>query len=379
MNFIFPNYEDSINNVHQREKIYNPYDLFDNHFNDISDNSIYLEETKSFRNYKTFNNLGLNKVEDFKISPYEEKSTAYITKVNKLQDNKPSMNKEIRNQNSKPEYFSFDDIKTKIFEPNRKLFKFNFQEMLKKDIVLENFLNKKRKRHFFKGDNNINVFNKNEDEDEDEDKYKKNEKRRGRPKQSKNGIIHNRMSKDNIFKKIKSELFNHLVKFINILLDKSEEDEDRILNLDYKYINQLKKEKDLEYLNMSLKEFLSMDISCKYKHKSKDLNKKNIEKILDDKKDNDIIQFAFNMTFRDYLNIFTRKINVYDLIDNLDQNTKIKIKVIDDSLQGVELLLNKIAKNNNSKYFSSFCIFLYNYELWFYNKQPRTSKPKKVE
>ena len=127
---------------------------------------------------------------------------------------------------------------------------------------------------------------------------------------------------------------------------------------------------------MPLKEFLTMDISSKFLKKQPNLYKENIRKILNETKDNETIQFAFNMTFRDFLNIiFTKKINVDKLINNLSQNTKIESKRIEYSIQGIEDLLNKIANNNDSKYFSLFRILLYNYELWFYNKHSR--KPKK--
>ena len=250
--------------------------------------------------------------------------------------------------------------------------------MLEKDEEIENnFLNKKRKRKLVEEDNNMIVFIENKDENEDEDK--KNRKKRGRPLSlnSENKIMHNRMSQDNIFKKIKSEIFKYPVKFINSLLNKTKEDEDKILKLNYRYINQIKKEKDLEYLNMPLKEFLSMDISSKFLKKQPSLNKENIRKILNETKDNETIQFAFNMTFRDFINIFTKKIKVDKLMNNLSQNTKIETKRIENSIQGIEELLNKISENNDSKYFSLFCIFLYNYELWLYNKHSK--KPKTIK
>ena len=375
MTYFFSDDEDVMNNKNHNENIFNHYDFSDKYIlNDNFNNSIDLDE-KNFSEKKTYSNLYLNKVEDFKISPHEEKTTAFITKENKLLDNEVLMNKEEENKNLKPEYFSYDDIKTKIFEPIKSHLNFDCQEKLKKDEEIENyFLNKKRKK-----ENNINVFFANENEDEDEYKNKKNGKKRGRPLSldSENKVIHTRFSQDNIFKKIKSEIFKSPVEFINTLLNKTKEDEDKILKLNYKYINQIKKEKDIGYLNMPLKEFLSMDISSKYPKKQSNLNKENINKILDETKDNETIQFAFNMTFRDFINIFTKKIKVDKLMNNLDQNTKIETKRIENSIQGIEKLLNKISENNDSKYFSLFCIFLYNYELWLYNKHSK--KPKTIK
>ena len=341
MTYFFSDDEDVMNNKNHNENIFNHYDFSDKYILNVNfNNSIDLDE-KNFSEKKTYSNLYLNKVEDFKISPHEEKTTAFITKENKLLDNEVLMNKEEENKNLKPEYFSYDDIKTKIFEPIKSHLKFDCQEKLKKDEEIENyFLNKKRKK-----ENNINVFFENENEDEDEYKNKKNGKKRGRPLSldSENKVIHTRFSQDNIFKKIKSEIFKSPVEFINTLLNKTKEDEDKILKLNYKYINQIKKEKDIGYLNMPLKEFLSMDISSKYPKKQSNLNKENINKILDETKDNETIQFAFNMTFRDFINIFTKKIKVDKLMNNLGQNTKIETKIIENNLQGIENLLNKIA------------------------------------
>ena len=76
-------------------------------------------------------------------------------------------------------YFSYDDIKNKIFEHNKSQLDFDFQKKLKKDEEIENnFLNKKRKRNFVKEDNNMNVFIENKDENENEHEYKKNRKKR---------------------------------------------------------------------------------------------------------------------------------------------------------------------------------------------------------
>ena len=117
---------------------------------------------------------------------------------------------------------------------------------------------------------------------------------------------HSKLRPDNIMKKIKGKLFNYIIIFINSLLtEKSKEYSLRIL--DYKFINQLKREVDLEYLKLPLKELFSKKISEKYNSVEKGINEINIKKILELEKDNVEINTALNMTFREWIDVFTMK------------------------------------------------------------------------
>ena len=53
--------------------------------------------------------------------------------------------------------------------------------------------------------------------------------------------------------------------FLNKMIKGKENDTKKLYKLHYDYINQIKKEKDLNYLNMSLKILFSLEISPKYK------------------------------------------------------------------------------------------------------------------
>ena len=124
-------------------------------------------------------------------------------------------------------------------------------------------------------------------------------KKLGRKKKNDNKErLHNKSSEDNIIKKIKSKLWSYLIEFINNMLDlylkdekiislikimknikgdKNPEKETLIKELDYKMtIDETKKENNLQYLKMSIKDFLSQDISPKFKTYSTDSNKKKI-------------------------------------------------------------------------------------------------------
>ena len=129
---------------------------------------------------------------------------------------------------------------------------------------------------------------------------------------------------------------------------------------------------------MKLKDLFSKEISPKYKNKyPKDYNKKTIERILKD--GNEIILFAFKMTLRDWLDIFTLKKSVKDIINKYNINHTDKenlIKKIEQSLIGVDKILNKIDDNSDEDYMAHFIFCLYNYERWFHLKRSRDKKKK---
>jgi hypothetical protein len=128
---------------------------------------------------------------------------------------------------------------------------------------------------------------------------------------------HNKMSSDNIIKKIKGRLIQYLVIFINNILEKKEIDKNKIYKINYQYINQLKKSIDLELLEKSLKDILSMKITPKIKTVNENANKILIEKIESKQEtveDYDTIMFILNMKFKDFISLFTYKKNINDII-----------------------------------------------------------------
>ena len=159
---------------------------------------------------------------------------------------------------------------------------------------------------------------KNEENENDnnniDNKIERN--KRGRKSKNINSLLkeHNKYSDDNMIKKIKSKLFEYSRSFLNKMLEKyNEKGKSVLMQLDYKkYIDRLNREQDLMFLNMPLKDLFSNDISfkCQLKkqEKIKDYNRKKIEEILQNETDNTIL-FALNMTFIDWLNVFTFKTN----------------------------------------------------------------------
>ena len=112
---------------------------------------------------------------------------------------------------------------------------------------------------------------------------------------------------------------------------------------------------------MKLKDLVSKDISSKYKSKlnEKDYNKNIINKIIQNEDSSEKLMNLLNMTFNEWIDIFTYKIeNDYNKEYNLLQSALDKIN----------------QKNNNDKeYLLKFIFYLYNYKRWFESKKGRNT------
>ena len=131
---------------------------------------------------------------------------------------------------------------------------------------------------------------------------------------------------------------------------------------------------------MNLKDIFSKDISPKYNRTKfpNDYNKKIIEKVLKIKDDDETILFVFNISLRDWLDIFTLKKSVIDITNEYkDKKYKdIESEKIEKCLVGVDKLINEIKEKNSEDYLPYFIFCLYNYERWFYLKKSGNNKKK---
>ena len=125
------------------------------------------------------------------------------------------------------------------------------------------------------------------------------------------------------------------------------------------HIYRLKKDSELELLKMKLKDITSKDISSKYKYKGKDWNAKIIEQIMKDEKADKKLWNLLNMTFNEWIDIFTYK-------KESEYNKEINL------LQTALFKLNK-KNQNNKEYLSKFIFYLYNYKRWFESKKGRNT------
>jgi len=133
---------------------------------------------------------------------------------------------------------------------------------------------------------------------------------------------HHKIISDNIIKKIKSNLFEYILQFINNILNDLtyiNEKKKILKDISYKYINQIKKEFDLDLLNKSIKDLLSLEVSEKFLCQ-KDFNKIMIEELIKNKNDNKFLMFALNMKFREWLDRFTLKKEFKDFNDTFSDD-----------------------------------------------------------
>ena len=241
---------------------------------------------------------------------------------------------------------------------------------IKKEI-LDKIIDKFDVNYITKKDlENVSVFkskvkqirNKKSENNKEEKNLGNKKKLLGRKK--KDGIEkgkHNKYSPDNIIKKIKTIFFKYIIIYINLIKEKHTQkykENFEFKKLSYEnYINNLKKDKEILLLNKPLKDFVSLEISSKH-GLNFDFNRQKMEKILEEEKDNQKLKFLLNMTFDEWIDIFTFK------------------KKVDDDLEfnGLQDVLEDLYDKVDVEYFSRFIFYLFNYKNWFYNKKARKSK-----
>lgn len=353
--------------------------ILDDYMNDSESEEI-LEYNENLKNQNISNNIPnksdsrlINEKRNNDKKELQEKLINFLIDKNDIQ---------IENEKEIPPQYFYDKIKNEIFP------KLNLKNDLKKNFIKNDKIikleNNMSDEHF------LNKKTRNRGQTKSKEK---NYKKKGRKKIDDNSAsIHNKDSPDNIIKKIKSKLLDyHLLNFINSLLnsllnrdkinaylkkninEKEQEKEKLIKKIDYKqFVDDMKKENNLNFLKLSLKGLLSKDISKKYSTLPKDLNKTVINEILNKEKDNEIISFLFNLTFGEWFDVFTFKKEITDL-KFLEDNKK---HIIMNKFERIDKLLEDIYLNNDINYYSSFVYLIYNYERWFYVKQGRKRKEK---
>ena len=352
-NLDFQDYNNQTNNIY--------LESFDNsHFNAENIKEVDFHSIKGFMNIEKYQNCGT-----------EEKT------IN------------VQSSYLVPNFYSIDEIMGILHNklPNKVYDKLTEGKNIEESIEYHfmESLNRKKKREEEKlSKQNKSIYIIVKDNEEKLEKKKRGRKTLCRLKKEE----HNKYSSDNIIKKIKSKLFDYLVQFMNKLLEKITINI-KLSKLSYKYISSLNREKELKLLKKTLKEILSFDITPKYKYKKTDYNKEIINKIINS--ENNIYQnssfnyntlkFILNLTFVDWLDVFTGKNNFEQLAYNYEVVlSNINFNLINDSFIGIDKLLLNLEKNNDDcRYFTSFVFYLYNYERWFFQKIAKGKKKEEKE
>ena len=213
---------------------------------------------------------------------------------------------------------------------------------------------------------------------------------------------HNKYQPDNIIQSIKTTINHSLLFFLNKLInsiyDKTQINQilyqlnlplikkDRKLKLfklikenDYDInINNTSKSYNLKFLNFTINNYISNNISRKFKKKPPNYNKLIIKKLLEDEQNNDIFNFIFNyLKIEDWLDIFIYKKEIDNYFNN-NQLNQIKINKIKENLIRIDDLLLKMYKDNKL-YFHCFTLMIYNFKKYFLSKEGRILKNKQNE
>ena len=196
---------------------------------------------------------------------------------------------------------------------------------------------------------------------------------KGRNSKFKMGGKHNKFSSDNIIRKIKSNLFDVILRYINASMEEEkveicEKNTKKIillkpflLKISQEIIKNINVERNLTLLRSTLKEVFSSDVSKKVENHGLDKNKKLIEKIYEENKQKRAISIL-NMTFNQCLEQF-RGSKKYKELDGLEKEFQ---NVINDLKE----------KGESEEYISDFIDLVNTFEEYYMNKKPRAPKKK---
>ena len=385
------------------------------------------EKEEDFDSFMNNNNLSFSNIEEIfplitkNYSSYKSKNGMYgINMDNRIYciDSKENFenNKEKEKENSKKEkkcicfeaYRAIPPILLReeisfIFKNkigmNGKIQRILDADLYQKNDIIENVKNQLIDKNFIKYKN----YNT--------EKNKFINKKKGRKRNDDESIrSHNKYSPDNLINKIKTILKKYIINFVNKIINSlytyqkkisimselnfSYKSFELIKDVDYNSIaNKKKKRENLNLLNYSLKEFLSLDLSGKYKtitQNKRELLKLN-EKImtgylLKDSENKDFFDFILNnLKFEDFLDLFIhrKELNDFPSFKLLNNNQK---NIIEISLERIEVFLEKSFKentdenngkdNNDYVYFICFLLMIYNYRRYFSIKVERNRDKK---
>ena len=206
--------------------------------------------------------------------------------------------------------------------------------------------------------------------------YDGQHRKRGRKKKIQNMILpHTKMSLDNIIRKIKSSLINKfIVEFLNRIINLKIKNI-KLFKIDYDYINEIKRIKELKYLKMKLKDLFSLNNTKRIRKYKPDYNKRIIDYIID--KD-ETIKFVLNLTYNDFIELFLRKKNIEDITNDFNAESEtINYEEIKKNIPPLEEFCYEILKKNDVEYTNFIIFFLFNFERALKLKQKRVKRNNK--
>ena len=211
---------------------------------------------------------------------------------------------------------------------------------------------------------------KSKNEEKEENKERKKRGKKIKVKRN-NHIIHSKMSFDNMTRKMKSSLINKFIlNFLNNIINLKIKNI-KLIKIDYKFINVFTKNKELNNLQKTLQDLYSQDITKKNNKFKSDYNKTIIKEIID--KD-DTINFVFKLTYKDFIDLFTRKKTIEDIINFKNIKSDINIEEIKIYIPKVEEFFCDLLEDNDLEYSTFVLFYLFNFERALNLKQERVKQ-----
>ena len=184
--------------------------------------------------------------------------------------------------------------------------------------------------------------------------------------------VHNRLSQDNIIRKIKGRFHEKLRLYINeeyrkYLFVKTGRNK-KLINwlkrINPKVSRKIKKEENLKWFESKIFEIFSENISLKYSVNSLDINKKKINKLI-------VLNEANNVI--DILNT-----KVEELYEKYITNEKIEgFKTLKDDIEELEIQMKNTNQENIKEYLEKYEYIAKNLKSIFFQKIARNYKSKK--
>ena len=134
----------------------------------------------------------------------------------------------------------------------------------------------------------------------------------------------------------------------------------------------------MNFLDFTLKDFFSNEIGTKYKSLPIYYNKLIIDKLLEDKDEdnNAIFNFVFEcMTIEDWLNIFLHKQELENIVAKKKSLNDKQINLIKENITKIDDCIIDIYEKDK-EYYHCFMLMIYNFRKYYSIKEPRNRKEK---
>lgn len=185
----------------------------------------------------------------------------------------------------------------------------------------------------------------------------------------KNVTKHTKFSNDNLKRECKHLVIESVMKFINDKIDEVYENKigcgisiKRLFKLNQSQKINANVTFNKQFIQKTLKEILSDDITGQIKYYEKDHNKKVINEIIDEKKE--VFEKIFNLTFMECLKHFIDVEQIEEL-NGLTLFKELKEQIIEKN------------KEDGEAYYENLKIFLMKFEELINKAKPRKKRPKK--